>query len=179
MSCRSCNADGESFPRHRDLQRPVTWSRRLTFFVVVGQPGHGDGVAVGRRGTLAVPVFSDGVHWKHVLTTEESSGAEFSYPAVIQTSDGLVHITYTWKRLRIAYVVLDLQKPRPEPVDSFAKPPQSRDLGAVTCVHKTMVYEHGQFCVIAIEKMCCDATCLDLNSTYKLFEGKYELDIHV
>src|SRR5206468_12359652 len=31
----------------------------------------------------------------------ESEPGEYSYPAVIQTSDGLVHISYTWKRQRI------------------------------------------------------------------------------
>ena len=59
------------------------------------------------RDTLAVAISADGVHWKQILTLEHSPGAEFSYPAVIQARDGRIHITYTWKRLRIAHVVLD------------------------------------------------------------------------
>ena len=62
------------------------------------------------RGVLAVAISSDGEHWQRVLTLENQAGAEFSYPTVIQTSDGMLHITYTWKRLRIAHVVLDPQK---------------------------------------------------------------------
>jgi predicted neuraminidase len=59
---------------------------------------------------LAVAISSDGEHWKRVLTLETNPGAEFSYPAVIQTSAGIVHIPYTWKRLRVAHVVLDPRK---------------------------------------------------------------------
>jgi len=59
-----------------------------------------------RRSPLVVAISVDGDHWQPVLTLEKGAG-EYSYPAVIQTRDGRVHITYTWKRERIRHVVLD------------------------------------------------------------------------
>lgn len=61
----------------------------------------------GGRDRLAVAVSANGEHWRKVLDLESTPGAEFSYPAVIQTSDGLVHVVYTWKRQRIKHVVID------------------------------------------------------------------------
>jgi predicted neuraminidase len=40
----------------------------------------------------------------------EPRGSGYAYPAVIQTSDGLVHITYTWDRKLIKHVVVDPKK---------------------------------------------------------------------
>jgi predicted neuraminidase len=58
------------------------------------------------RTPLNVAVSKDGVAWMNVLTLESESG-EYSYPAVIQTRDGRVHVTYTWKRQKVKHVVLD------------------------------------------------------------------------
>lgn len=48
------------------------------------------------------------VTWWRTLTLEDEPG-EYSYPAIIQTRDGLLHMTYTWQRRRIKHVVIDPQ----------------------------------------------------------------------
>ena len=58
------------------------------------------------RSMLNVALSTDGKKWNPILTLEQQKG-EFSYPAVIQTRDGKVHITYTWKRETIKHLVLD------------------------------------------------------------------------
>ncbi|MDP6537667.1 MAG: exo-alpha-sialidase, partial [Gammaproteobacteria bacterium] len=58
------------------------------------------------RSPLNVAVSQDGLLWEAALVLERDLG-EYSYPAVIQTSDGLVHISYTWRRERIRHVVID------------------------------------------------------------------------
>jgi predicted neuraminidase len=61
------------------------------------------------RKILNVAISRDGKAWKPVLTLENQKG-EYSYPAVIQSSDGLVHITYTYDRKSVKYVVIDPQQ---------------------------------------------------------------------
>ena len=61
----------------------------------------------GRRGLLNLAISTDGLTWRKVAVLEREQNAEFSYPAIIQTADDLVHISYTWKRQRIKHVVVD------------------------------------------------------------------------
>jgi predicted neuraminidase len=60
----------------------------------------------GSRSMLNVAISDDGTHWKAALLLENAPG-EYSYPAVIQSRDGRVHITYTWKRERIKHVTVE------------------------------------------------------------------------
>ncbi len=61
------------------------------------------------RSPLSIAISKDGKKWTEAVKLETEAG-EYSYPAIIQTSDGLVHATYTWKRQRIKHVVLDPAK---------------------------------------------------------------------
>jgi predicted neuraminidase len=67
------------------------------------------------RSPLNVAVSRDGKVWEAALVLEAEPG-EYSYPAVIQSSDGRVHITYTWKRLRVKHVVVDPAQLKPVPM---------------------------------------------------------------
>jgi predicted neuraminidase len=65
-----------------------------------------EGAWGGPRTPLNVAISEDGTHWFAAAILEDEPG-EFSYPAVIQTRDGLVHVTYTWKRKSIRHLVID------------------------------------------------------------------------
>jgi predicted neuraminidase len=58
------------------------------------------------RERLAIALSKDGKTWAPALDLE-SSGGEYSYPAMIETRDGLLHVTYTWRRQRIRHAVID------------------------------------------------------------------------
>jgi predicted neuraminidase len=76
------------------------------------------------RSPLNVAVSRDGKAWDAALVLEAEPG-EYSYPAVIQSSDGRVHITYTWKRQRVKHVVVDPARLKPVPMPDAKWPPQS------------------------------------------------------
>ncbi len=71
------------------------------------------------RGIINVAVSEDGKKWEAALALDylDESGKQFSYPAIIQTSDGLVHILYTWHRVRIKHIVIDPDKLETFPIE--------------------------------------------------------------
>lgn len=75
------------------------------------------------RSPLNVAVSRDGQAWQAAAVLESEPG-EYSYPAVIQAADGIVHITYTWKRQRVKHVVVDPAKLdlKPMPDGAWPKP---------------------------------------------------------
>ena len=99
-----------------DLPNPNSGTDAVTLadgrqLIVYNHSGHRADEAKGNRYPLDIALSSDGVTWHHVLTLEsEPVGNGYAYPAVIQTSDGQVHITYTWNRKSIKHVVLDPKK---------------------------------------------------------------------
>lgn len=60
------------------------------------------------REKLDIAVSKDGKTWTAGVTLENAPGTgEYSYPAIIQTRDGRLHATYTWRRQRIRHAVID------------------------------------------------------------------------
>ena len=60
----------------------------------------------GERTPLSIAVSPDGKTWTSAVVLEDAPG-EYSYPAVIQSRDGLIHVTYTWNRTKIRHAVID------------------------------------------------------------------------
>jgi predicted neuraminidase len=59
------------------------------------------------RSPLTVALSTDaGKTWSHKRHLETGSG-EFSYPAAIQTRDGLIHVTYTYRRSSIKHAAFN------------------------------------------------------------------------
>ncbi|MBC8184514.1 exo-alpha-sialidase [candidate division KSB1 bacterium] len=67
----------------------------------------------GARVPLSIAISNDGKDWKRIFDLEPVTNPdtvddeEYSYPSVIQTSDGKIHIVYTYNRKTVKHVVLD------------------------------------------------------------------------
>ena len=75
-------------------------------FVLVYNPLHHGREWFNGRNILNVAISKDGEHWEDIYQLENHKKGKYSYPAVIEGSDKLIHITYTDDRKSIKYVVL-------------------------------------------------------------------------
>lgn len=69
-----------------------------------------DGKPKGPRTPLHLSVSEDGNVWYAALILEDSPISQYSYPSIIQTSDGKLHVVYTWRREKIKHVEIDPSK---------------------------------------------------------------------
>jgi len=96
----------ESVEVANGIQHTLTDGTHLIIYNhISGTPGKWG----GKRTPLNLAASRDGTNWQAALVFEDEPG-EYSYPAIIQTADGLVHVTYTWKRHKVKHVVVDPSK---------------------------------------------------------------------
>jgi len=78
--------------------------------------------AKGPRTPLNVSISDDGINWKAALVLEDSKISQYSYPSMIQSKDGMVHIVYTWRRQKLKYVKVDPKKLKALPIKNGVWP---------------------------------------------------------
>lgn len=61
------------------------------------------------RNVLELAYSKNGKHWHHLQTLENEPEGEFSYPAIIKDSKGLIHIIYTYNRRNFKYVQIGVK----------------------------------------------------------------------
>ena len=80
--------------------------------------------AKGPRTPLNLSISDDGINWKATLVLEDSKISQYSYPSIIQSKDGMVHIVYTWRREKLKYVKIDPSKLKAIPIKNGIWPGQ-------------------------------------------------------
>lgn len=82
----------------------LTNGKSLLIYNHVLPPGD---LVKGARTPLNLALTKDGKKWYSAAVLESVPYSQYSYPSIIQTSDGLVHAVYTWRRQRIVHAVID------------------------------------------------------------------------
>lgn len=117
MTWSKDNGKTWSAPVATELPNPNSGTDALTLsdgrqLIVYNPTAHNPrSPARGMRYPLSVALSNDGLSWNRILDLDtEPCRSGYAYPAVIQTSDGLVHVTYTYNRKWIKHVVIDPKK---------------------------------------------------------------------
>lgn len=76
------------------------------FLMVYNPLSHGKEWWEGRN-KLVLGRSNDGTNWLEILELENHEKGEYSYPAIIATSNGKIHISYTNNRKNIKHLVLE------------------------------------------------------------------------
>lgn len=79
-------------------------------YLMVYNPGvSGEDWSNGRE-KLHLAYSGDGNEWTDVLKLEDHDEGEYSYPAIIQDAQGIIHISYTYDRSKIKYIKLQVDQ---------------------------------------------------------------------
>jgi alpha-L-rhamnosidase len=108
------NDNGETWSELENSVLPANWSGIDGVSLRDGRQflayNHCPSDGKGPRDFLNIAVSTDGVNWSAGLVLGFCGGGQFSYPAIIQGRDGLVHVTHTWHRDTIAHIVVNPYK---------------------------------------------------------------------
>lgn len=62
------------------------------------------------RNVLDIEYSKNGIKWEKLFDLENQKEGEFSYPVIIQTTDGKIHVAYTYNRKYIKHVSFEMKK---------------------------------------------------------------------
>ncbi len=104
------NGDSWTTITRTDLPNPNSGTDALTlsngYHLLVYNPSER---GKNGRSKLSVALSKSGKDWTEVLSLENEKRGEFSYPAVVESANGEIHISYTHNRRNIKHVVLEFK----------------------------------------------------------------------
>lgn len=86
----------------------------------------------GPRTPLNLAISKDGKNWEAALVLENSPISQYSYPTIMQAKDGKVHIVYTWRRLSVKHVIIDVNELKTKKIKNGQWPGGNNVVGVVT-----------------------------------------------
>lgn len=116
---RSCSDDrligmaatgdtGATWPEPQNLELPNPDSALNALLLSEGRILLAFNDSKQARANLRLAIsYDSGANWRRIAEIENTPGQEFSYPYMIRSLDGRIHLVYTWRRKRIKHVVFN------------------------------------------------------------------------